>query len=151
MLLTARSYDVKQGSTSPLTASIASDAGKVKGTARAFPQAFPPISVRTATGTDPATQDHILDQFELAYFLHIDGRPVQSLHLRVGESGEFLGSYNSLCAILILLFKLRDSVNYSSSVRFHRWFEHFPKHFPLGVTRKIQTRTVHVSLLKWGR
>ncbi|KAI9441450.1 hypothetical protein H4582DRAFT_2073628 [Lactarius indigo] len=71
-------YDVKQEGTSSLTAFIASEAGKQ-------------FKIKFSNN---------LTNFEFAILLHIDGRRVQTMHYRPGESGEFLGPYNSACSIL---------------------------------------------------
>ncbi|KAH9177555.1 hypothetical protein EDB89DRAFT_2064530 [Lactarius sanguifluus] len=76
-------YDVKQEGTSSLTAFIASEAGK----------------------QFKITFSNNLTNFEFASFLHIDGRLVQTMHLRAGESGQFLGPYNSARSILPYKFQ----------------------------------------------
>ncbi|KAH9072853.1 hypothetical protein EDB83DRAFT_2516616 [Lactarius deliciosus] len=76
-------YDVKQEGTSSLTAFIASEAGK----------------------QFKITFSNNLTNFEFASFLHIDGRLVQTMHLRAGASGQFLGPYNSARSILPYKFQ----------------------------------------------
>ncbi|KAI9465924.1 hypothetical protein BJY52DRAFT_1243484 [Lactarius psammicola] len=76
-------YDVKQEGTSSLTAFVASEAGK----------------------QFKITFSNNLINFEFANFLHIDGRLVQTMHLRAGESGEFLGPYKSERSILPYKFQ----------------------------------------------
>ncbi|KAH9072856.1 hypothetical protein EDB83DRAFT_137514 [Lactarius deliciosus] len=71
-------YDMKQEGTSSLTAFVASEAGKQ-------------FKIKFSNN---------LTNFEFAIILHIDGRRVQTMHYRPGESGEFLGPYNSACSIL---------------------------------------------------
>ncbi|KAH9072858.1 hypothetical protein EDB83DRAFT_137851 [Lactarius deliciosus] len=71
-------YDVKQEGTSSLTAFIPSETGK----------------------QFKITFSNNLTNYEFAIVLFIDGRPVQAMHCRPGESGQFLGPYNSACTVL---------------------------------------------------
>ncbi|KAI9465925.1 hypothetical protein BJY52DRAFT_1243489 [Lactarius psammicola] len=76
-------YDAKQEGTSLLTAFIASEAGK----------------------QFKITFSNNLTNFDSAIYLHIDGRLVQTMHLRAGKSGEFLGPYKSERSILPYKFQ----------------------------------------------
>jgi len=76
-------YDAKQEGTSSLTAFIASEAGK----------------------QFKITFSNNLINFEVAMFLHIDGRLLRAVCLQPGASSEFLGPYTSACSILPLKFQ----------------------------------------------
>ncbi|KAI9441456.1 hypothetical protein H4582DRAFT_1384900 [Lactarius indigo] len=75
--------DVKQEGTSSLTAFIASEAGK----------------------QFKITYSNNLTNFNVVVYLYIDGQLVQNMCYRAGESGEFLGPYNSARSILPFKFQ----------------------------------------------
>jgi hypothetical protein len=76
-------YDAKQEGTSSLTAFIASEAGKQ-------------FEIKVSNN---------LTNFQLAIFLHIDGRLVDRRHLRFGSSGIFSGLNKSERSILPFKFQ----------------------------------------------
>lgn len=95
-------YDVKQEGSS-LTAFVASEAGKVR-------------TVSSPTVKRRGTNRFAIQQFKITFsnelttcaiaiFLYIDGRQLQSMCLRPGQSNEFLGPYETECSIRPLKFQ----------------------------------------------
>lgn len=97
-------YNVKQEGASSLTAFVASEAGKV----RAF---FPPRTAADCRTNHFAFQQfkiafsNNLPNFEVAVFLHVDGRLVQTMCLQASLSSEILGPYTNTHSILPFKFQ----------------------------------------------
>ena len=93
-------YDVKQEGQSSLTAFIASEAGKVS------------IFLSSDCETNHFTFQQFkiafsnnLPNFEVVFFLHLDGRLVQSMCLQASSSSEILGPYTNAHSILPFKFQ----------------------------------------------
>src|SRR6266702_258188 len=129
-------YDVKQEGTSSLSAFIASEAGKMRAL---FPPGLTAADTnRFATQQFKITYSNNLTNSEVAIFLHIDGRLVESVYSRAGSSGKFLGPYKSACSIRPFKFQELQLVGTVLSIF-------------LDVCRKTQTWKMYPSHPKWGR